>query len=261
MEVIKEMNYKDSFDFKGKIVLVTGGGGGIGKELAHAFSKCDGTIVVADILQNKAKEAAEELRDADGTAEWITTDISSLESIKNMISYTVEKFGKLDILLNNAGLNIRKPAIEFTETDWEKIISVNLKGAFFVAQESGKQMIKQQKGKIINIASDGAFLATANLAIYQTSKAGVAHFTKVLAKEWAPYHINVNAIGPGYVITEMTKKFLEDQKIHDELLKKIPLGRFATPKDVASVALFLASPLADYITGQTIFVEGGRLLY
>jgi 2-deoxy-D-gluconate 3-dehydrogenase len=255
------MNNNPIFNFHGKNILITGGANGLGEGFARAFARARGYVIIADVDFDAALKTATDIQSTGGRAYPVQVDVSKKESIIRMLGEIISKFKKIDILMNNAGINIRKPAINFSEEDWDKIISVNLKGAFFVAQEVGKKMLDQRNGKIINTSSDGAFLVTPNLLIYQASKAGVSHFTKVLAKEWAPYQINVNAIAPGYVITEMTKEFLKNKKIHNELLKKIPLGRFATIEDISGVALFLASNLADYITGQTILVEGGRVLY
>jgi len=255
----KEFKYKNTFNFRGKTILITGGGSGIGRELANAFAECRGQIVIVDIFLDKAQATANEVNMTGGASFSIQADVSKIEDIKNMVKKTIEYYGKIDILLNNAGVTIRKPAEEFTENDWDKIMNVNLRGSFFVAQEVGKQMIKQNNGKIINIASDDAIRGHSTLAIYSASKAGVVAFTKVLAKEWAKYNINVNAIGPGYLLTELTKDLLVNKQKCKDILSEIPAGRLGTTKDVAGIALFLASDIASYITGQTIYVEGGRL--
>jgi len=254
------LKYKNIFNFKEKVILITGGGGDIGKEFARAFTQCGGKTIVADISLEKAQEVSNEMTGYSGASFPVQVDVSNIESIKLMIKKVMENFGKIDILLNHAGINIRKPAVEFTEDDWVKIIDINLKGAFFVAQEVGKEMIKQKKGKIINTASVSAVRGHPNLAIYAASKGGIVQFTKVLANEWAEFNINVNAIGPGYVLTNQTKPLLNNKEKYNSILNRIPMGRLATPTDIAGVALFLASDLSDYITGQTIFVEGGRLI-
>jgi len=254
------MMYKDAFNFKEKVVLITGGGGDIGKEFARAFTECEGKTVIADISLEKAQEVSDEMINYGGISFPIQVDVTNIGSIEVMVKKVLKKFGKIDILLNHAGINIRKPAIEFTEDDWVKVISVNMKGEFFVAQEVGKYMIKQKKGKIINTASVSAVRGHPNLAIYAASKGGIVQFTKVLANEWAKFNINVNAIGPGYLLTEQTKSLLDDKEKYHSILNKIPMGRLGIPADIAGVALFLASELSNYITGQTIFVEGGRLI-
>jgi len=217
-------------------------------------------VVIADIFEEKAQTVTNGLNKNGGISFSIQVDITEIESIKNMIKKTIEYCGKIDILLNTAGVNVRKPAKEFTENDWDKIINVNLKGAFFVSQEIGKQMIQQNNGKIINISSDDAEIGHSTLSIYSASKAGVVAFTKVLAKEWAKYNINVNSIGPGYILTELTKDLLKNKQKYNSILSEIPAGRLGTTQDVAKTALFLASEFACYITGQTIFVEEGRLI-
>jgi len=150
------MMYKDAFNFKEKVVLITGGGGDIGKEFARAFTECEGKTVIADISLEKAQEVSDEMINYGGISFPIQVDVTNIGSIEVMVKKVLKKFGKIDILLNHAGINIRKPAIEFTEDDWVKVISVNMKGEFFVAQEVGKYMIKQKKGKIINTASVSA---------------------------------------------------------------------------------------------------------
>lgn len=256
----KKFKYKNAFDFNGKTILITGGGSGIGKECANAFAECGGEVVIADIFGEKAQTVADEVKKNGGISFSIQVDVTEIESIKNMVKKAMEHCDKIDIFLNTAGVNVRKPAEDFTENDWDKIISVNLKGAFFVSQEVGKQMIKQNHGKIINISSDDAEIGHSTLCIYSASKAGVVAFTKVLAKEWAKYNINANSIGPGYILTELTKDLLKNKQKYDSILSEIPAGRLGTTQDVAKAALFLASEFADYITGQTIFVEGGRLI-
>jgi NAD(P)-dependent dehydrogenase (short-subunit alcohol dehydrogenase family) len=253
--------YRNALNFKGKVVLVTGGASGIGKEFAYAFSECGADVVIADINIEKAKIVANNLMNKDRIIHPIKVDISNIIDIRSMVQDSVQKFGKIDILLNNAGVNIRKLAVDYNEEEWDKIISINLKGAFFVAQEVGKQMMKQGCGKIINTASDDAEIGHSTLSIYSASKAGLVSLTKVLAKEWAKYKISVNAIGPGYLLTELTKPLLDNKEKYDFILSEIPMGRLGTPEDIAGVALFLASKLSDYITGQTIYVEGGRLIH
>ena len=257
---IKKKNYKEVFNFEGKVILITGGGGTIGKEFARAFSECGGKIAIADISPKKAKKISNEIVDCGGISIPIQVDVSKIDSIGEMVEKVIKKFGKIDILLNHAGINIRKAAKEVTEDDWTKIIDVNLKGNFFIAQKVGRQMIKQKKGKIINTASVSAVRGHPNLAIYAASKGGIVQFTKVLANEWAKFNINVNAIGAGYTLTDQTKYLLSDKKKYNTILSKIPMKRLGCPRDIANVALFLASDFSSYITGQTIFVEGGRLI-
>lgn len=254
------MRYKNAFDFKEKVILITGGGGDVGREFARAFAQCGGKTIIADISLKKAQTVSKELSNYGEVSLPVYVDVSNLDSIKSLVQNAIEKFGKIDILLNHAGLNIRKPAVDFTDVDWDKVIDVNLKGEFFVAQEVGKYMIKEKKGKIINTVSVSAVRGHPNLAIYAASKGGIVQFTKVLANEWAKFNINVNAIGPGYLLTEQTKTILNDKEKYYSVLNKIPMGRLGTPADIAGTALFLASDLSDYITGQTIFVEGGRLI-
>lgn len=256
------MKYKNAFDFNGKVVLITGGASGIGQEYSYAFSECGAKVIIADIDIEKAKLVASNLVKINKKNVYpIKVDVSNVSDIKKMVGDIIINFGHIDILLNNAGINIRKLAIEYNEDEWDKIININLKGAFFVAQEVGKLMIRQNEGKIINTASDDAEIGHTTLSIYSASKAGIVALTKVLAKEWAGYHINVNAIGPGYLLTELTKSLLENKEKHNFILSEIPMGRLGTTEDIAGVALFLASHLSDYITGQTIFVEGGRLIH
>ena len=255
------MKYKNSFDFRGKTALITGGASGIGKELSRAFSECGAKVIIADIDIEKAELVAHELIKKSKIARPIKVNISNNKEIKRMVCDIVKEFGQIDILLNNAGVNIRKLAIEYTEDEWDKIIDINLKGAFFVAQEVAKIMMGSGGGKIINTASDDAEIGHSTLSIYSASKAGLVSLTKVLAKEWAKYQINVNAIGPGYLLTELTKPLLSNKKKYDFILSEIPMGRLGTPEDIAGVALFLASQLSNYITGQTIYVEGGRLIH
>lgn len=254
------MKYKNAFNFKEKVILITGGGGDIGKEFARAFTECEGKTIVADISLEKAQEVSSEMNSYGGASLPVQVDVSNIKSIKFMVKKIIEKFGKIDILLNHAGINIRKPAVEFVDVDWEKVINVNLKGEFFVAQEVGKYMIKEKRGKIINTASVSAVRGHPNLAIYAASKGGIVQFTKVLANEWAKFNINVNAIGPGYLLTKQTRPLLDDKEKYNSILNKIPMRRLGTPADIAGAALFLASDLSDYITGQTIFIEGGRLI-
>jgi len=254
------MNYGDLFNFSGKVVLITGGGGSLGQEFGRAFSQCGANVILADINEDRLKECTTELTKEGGKVNYIVTDVTNIDSINNMVNKAVEQFGKIDIFCNHAGINIRKPAVDFTIEDWNKIVDINLKGIFFTAVAVGKIMINQGSGKIINTASVSAARGHLNMALYTMTKGGISQLTKALAHEWAKYKINVNAIGPGYIETNQTRAYLNNPETYKSIVAKIPLGRLGTPQDIAAVELFLASKAADYITGQTIYVEGGRMI-
>jgi 2-deoxy-D-gluconate 3-dehydrogenase len=190
----------------------------------------------------------------------VQTDISKMGDIKNLVDRAVKEFGKIDFLFNNAGIVRRAPSEDFTEKDWDETISTNLKGPFFLAQAVARVMISQKrKGKIINTSSLGAVQGGKRVPAYAASKGGLSQVTKSMANDWAKYNILVNALGPGWVKTELTEPLQQDRERYAEITNRIPLGRWADPGDLMGAAVFLASDASDYITGQTIFVDGGWL--
>ncbi len=254
------MDYRNLLNFEGKSVLITGGTGSMGSEFARAFASCGADVAIADISPAGSEDVLNACRAYGRNACFISVDLLSVTSIENMVSESIANLGKIDILCNHAGFNNRKPAVDFTEKEWDDLIGVDLKAVFFVATTVGRHMIERRTGKIINTASVSAARGHKNLAIYASAKGGIRQMTKVLAHEWAEYGINVNAIGPGYVVTKQTENYVKNPEVFKSLVSHIPIGRLGMPSDMASAVLFLASEGASYITGQTIFIEGGRLI-
>lgn len=244
-------------ELKGKKVLVTGGGKGIGFDIAEAFAKLGADVVIAGRDEATLISAVEELQCYNSKCTFVKADMQQVESIRNMVDFTQEYLGGLDVVVNNAGINIPKPAIEVTEEDWDSVLDTNLKGTFFCAQQAGKYMIPKNKGKIINIVSQMAFVGYIKRSAYCSSKGGAVQLTKALAIEWAPYQIKVNAVAPTFIQTEFTEKMFADKSFYQDVLSRIPLGTLAKPSDVTGAVLFLASDLANFITGETIRVDGG----
>lgn len=246
---------------KDKVAIVTGAGAGIGRAIALLFSEEGATVVVAEILEGRGLETVSLIREKGNQALFIKTDVRDLNEIQRAVSQTVREFGRIDILVNNAGVLQYLPFVQVAEEDWDRIIDINLKGTFFFAQAAAKEMIRARRGgKIINMSSIASEVAIEFQSHYMASKGGVRMLTKGMALELAPYGINVNALAPGTIETEMTRQDLEDPTIREEALEAIPLGRIGTPLDVARAALFLATDESDYITGEMIFVEGGYVI-
>ncbi len=254
------MNFQNPFGFADKVVLITGAGGTIGRDVAKGFAQCGANVIAADLNEETAAVTYNEIQEYQGNHMVIQVDIRDIGSIRSMVSKAVEKYGKIDFLINHAGINNRKDILEYTEEDWDQMCDINLKGVFFVAQIVGAQMVKQKHGKIVNTASVSAIRAKKKLSIYAATKGGVIQLTKAMAHEWASLGLNVNAIGPGYVRTSQTDNLLKDKAKYEELIGKIPQGRFGETEDMVATMLFLCSDLANYINGQTIYVEGGRLV-
>ena len=249
-------------DLKNKIALVTGSRRGIGQGIALALARVGANVVVTDIDQADCQKVVDQIKEIgqDGLA--IKLDVTNKGEVEKAIKMTVEKFGKIDILVNNAGIAQFKPFLELTEADWDRTLDINLKGMFLCSQAAAKEMVKNKYGKIVNIASIASGqvgIGFLNIAHYCASKGGVTALTEALALELAPYGINVNAIGPGVIETPMTQDILADEAGKKGMLMRIPKGRLGQPKDVASAVVFLASDEADYITGVTLFVDGGWL--
>jgi len=245
-----------SMKLRDKIALVTGAGRGIGRAIAIALAKEGASIVVNDVDDRLAEETANEVKAMGCKTLAIRADISSGFEVNRMVETTLRSFGRIDILVNNAGIFSSVPLESMSEDEWDRVMKVNLKGVFLCSQAVVKSMKKQRSGKIVNIGSlaakVGGIFAGAN---YAASKAGVICLTKSLAKQLASYGINVNAVAPGVIETDMTKNWPKDVK--EDFLRQIPLGRFGTPEEVADAVLFLVSDRASYVTGATIDVNGG----
>ena len=240
---------------KGKVALITGAAQGIGKSIALLLARNGADIVVSDINLEKAEETAKEIESMGPKAMAVKVDVGNFKDVEQMVEAILKEFGKIDILINNAGITRDKLILRMTEEDWDSVLNVNLKGTFNCMKAVTRHMAKQRSGKIVSIASVVGEMGNAGQANYSASKAGVIGLTKTIAREFAQRGINVNAIAPGYIETPMTEVLSE--KVKEELKRLIPMERLGKPEDVAEAALFLVSEESNYVTGQVLNVNGG----
>ena len=250
------------FDLSGRIAIVTGGNRGIGFSISRGLAEAGATVVIVNRHKEEGEKAATSLVKEGKKAVAISLDVASDASIQKMTAEVIKKFGKIDILVNNAGIVIRKKAEDYTPQDWETIMNTNLRGVFFCCQTVGREMMRQGKGKIINVSSTVSVVAQPERAVYAISKAGITHLTRLLALEWAKYHINVNAVGPGSTLTDINRTYLKEHpEVLQAFINDIPMGRIGYPDDCAGAAVFLASDASDFITGQLVLVDGGMTIH
>ncbi len=241
-----------------KNAIVTGSARGIGKTIALKMAQAGLNVVVSDVLEEEAEKVAAEFESLGVKAMAVKADVSKPEDVERLIKTTVDAWGSVDYLVNNAGITRDNLAVRMTEKEWDMVIDINLKGTFLCSQYAAKEMMKKRFGRIVNIASVSGVLGTAGQANYASSKAGVIALTKTFARELGKRNICVNAITPGFIVTEMTDQLSE--KVKADYIANIPLKRGGTPEDVANAVNFLISPEAAYITGTVINVSGGLLI-
>jgi NAD(P)-dependent dehydrogenase (short-subunit alcohol dehydrogenase family) len=251
-------DYKGLFDLSGRAAVVTGASGGIGKAIALALAAHGAEVLAAGRNPEKTRETASQAAALGRRAVPFILEITSRQSAEDMAEAAVREFGRIDILVNSAGMNIRKEVLAIAEEDWEQVLGTNLKGVLHCCQAVGKRMVQQRHGKIVNVASISSFLGHPARGAYAASKGGLVQLTRVMATEWAPYHVNVNAVSPAAVDTPFIAGLKKDRQKLDRELERIPLGRIGTPEDVAGAVVFLVSRAADFITGQNLFIDGGR---
>ena len=249
----------DSFSLGNKVALVTGGNRGLGKIFALALAKAGADVVVVGRDEERNMQVVAEIEQLGRKGMGLAADLQKTESIKHMVDQVVDQFGKIDILVNNAGTSATNFALEVTEEEWDAVMDLNVKSLFFCSQAVAKQMKEQGKGKIINISSVVGAVGDVGISPYTASKAAVINLTKSLALEWARFGIQVNAIGPAYIETEMNAVELSNPKVRDKIISKTPMKRLGNPDELEGALLLLASDASSFITGQTIFVDGGWL--
>jgi 2-dehydro-3-deoxy-D-gluconate 5-dehydrogenase len=249
----------DKFHLQNRVALITGAATGLGAAIAVALAEAGAQVACHGNSRSPA-ETCEHIASAGGVAHPLTGDLSLRETPRKLVAQTLERFGRLDILINNAGMIRRSPAVEYSEDDWTTVLEVNLSSVFRLSQLAGRHMIESQRGgKIVNIASLLSFQGGITVPAYAASKGGVAQLTKALANEWAKYGINVNAIAPGYMRTTNTAALQADETRNRQILERIPAGRWGETDDVAGAAVFLSSPASDYVNGHVLVVDGGWL--
>lgn len=249
---------KNLFSLHGKVSIVTGGGRGLGYGIALALAGAGSDLVLAARSKHELERTSQEMiTKTKRKILPLSIDLTKEGEIERLITSVLDEFGRIDVLVNNAGTNIRKPFLEITQQDFDDVAQINLRAIFFLTQAVVNEMMKQKKGKIINIASLASQIGLRNVSAYAASKGGIASLTRSLALELAPYNINVNAIAPGYYQTKMTEALFRDEEGYRWVLSRIPMGRVGVPDDLAGTAVFLASSASDYITGQILFVDGG----
>jgi NAD(P)-dependent dehydrogenase (short-subunit alcohol dehydrogenase family) len=254
------------FDLSGRVALVTGASRGIGRAIAQGLAEAGASIALSSRTQDDLLKAAEEIRALGAHAEAFPTDVSRVAEVQALVRDVLARMGQLDILVNVAGVNRRRPSTEITEEDWDTVLNLNLKGLFFTSQAVGRYWIgshrfaaehNRGKGKIINIGSIAGEMGSRRRAPYTASKSGVPGVTRTLAVEWAAENICVNCVAPGYIETELTKPLFDDPTFSATFHNRVPMGRRGYPVDLVGPAVFLAAPASDYLTGQTIVVDGG----
>jgi NAD(P)-dependent dehydrogenase (short-subunit alcohol dehydrogenase family) len=256
------MNSLKMFELEGKTAIVTGASRGIGKAVAMGFAKAGANLVLVSRNPSALEGVAREVEKTGRKSLKIPADIGNPKDISKVVESTLKVFPRIDILLNNAGISpILSRAEEVKLNEWEEIIRVNLTGTFLLCQAVGKVMIQQEGGKIINMVSVGAVVGFPRQVGYCATKGGILQLTKVLAIEWTRYNIQVNAIGPAYLETELTDGMRKSKIISENLIRRTPMGRFGQPEEVIGAAIFLASDASSYVTGQTLFVDGGWLAF
>lgn len=243
---------------EGKSAVVTGGAAGIGKAIARAFAAEGAGVAICDLDYEGAEKTAQEIRSGEAMVRAYKTDVSDWANVREVAEKIVEAFGAIDVLVNNAGITRDNLIIRMSDEEWKEVLDVNLKGVFNFTKAFVPGMLRRRSGKIISLTSVVGITGNAGQANYAASKAGIIGLTKSLAREFAPRGINVNAIAPGFIKTRMTEALSEQQK--SALVERIPFSRLGEPEDVAKVALFLASELSDYITGQVLVVDGGMIM-
>lgn len=242
---------------RNKNILITGASKGIGKEVALLFANLGANVGLIARNIEELKTLQTEIDKTGGTAYIWSFDLTHVDKIDNVVDSIVSEMGSIDVLINNAGINIAKPAEELTVEDWDKVMDINLKSTFFLSQAVGKHMKVKKKGKIINVSSQMAFVGYFKRSAYSTSKGGMTQMTKALAIEWAENNINVNAIAPTFIQTPMTEKMFENKAFKDDVMSRIPLGRLAKTEDLYGAFIYLASDTSNMVTGHTLVVDGG----
>lgn len=249
----------NQFNMEGKVAIVTGSSTGLGQGMALGLAEA-GADIAGVYHPSDPPTNQEVFKNMGRRFQGIQADLSNISSIGDIIDQTIETFGKIDILVNCAGIIRRSPSVDFTEKDWDDVMNVNLKSLFFLSQAAARQFMKQESGgKIVNIASMLSFQGGIMVPSYTASKSGVMGLTRLLACEWAPHNINVNAIAPGYMATRNTQPIQDDPDRNKQILERIPAGRWGSPDDLQGVVVFLASDASRYIHGYTVAVDGGWL--
>ncbi len=247
------------FSLKGKVILLTGAAGGIGEVLAHGMAMAGATMAMTDLREEQVKEAAARVAAAGGIAEGFAVDVSKLASIRACVDAVAAKFGRIDVLVNCAGINKREGILDVAEETYDKIMAINLKGVFFLSQEVGKRMAKQGSGNVINIGSHNDEAMLGGCSVYGATKSGVVALTRAMAVEWAQLGIRANAISPGHIHTPLTAVTWEHPTRGDYLLDRIAMRRPGRPDDLVGICIMLASDASRYMTGQAYHVDGGCL--
>jgi NAD(P)-dependent dehydrogenase (short-subunit alcohol dehydrogenase family) len=247
------------FRLNGQVVMVTGAVGGIGRAACLSMANAGADLAIVDLDAGRLEELADEIRRMQRRVLALTADVTDKKQVDAAVASAAKHFGRIDALFNNAGIGIRKPFLETTEAEWDRVIAVNLKGAFLVAQAVAKVMAAQRKGSIVNTASIVAFRGRNNVSAYGASKAGVELMSKIMAMELAPLGVRVNSISPGMIETPFTSSFLnaDGARRKDAIGRTIPLGRVGVPDDIVGGVVYLCSPASGYVTGQTIVMDGG----
>ncbi len=247
----------DSFNLQGKSALVTGSASGIGQAIAIAMAEAGADVVCHCRTTGDAAETVAAIEKSGRRAVEVTGDMANRDAPAAVIEAGIDAFGQIDILINNAGMIRRSPAVDYSEEDWATVIEVNLSSVFRMSQAAGRHMVERGSGKIVNIASLLSFQGGITVPAYTASKSGVAGLTKALANEWAKFNVNVNAIAPGYIATNNTAALQADETRNRQILERIPAGRWGRPEDIAGAAVFLSSAASDYLSGHVLVVDGG----
>ena len=248
-----------TFDLRGKVAIVTGGGRGIGRAIALGLAGAGASVVIAGRTAEQLDSVAQEITALGGQVFPVVTDLTVSDQIDRLVEETTKKFGRIDILVNNAARSFLRGLLEPREDGWDKVFDTNVKAAWLLSRAAARVMIEQKGGRIINITTVGAEKAELGMAAYGCSKAALKMLTRCMAREWAPFGILVNAVGPGLTRTDFSKPIWSNPDIAKHVESQLPMGRLAEPEEIVGSVLFLASDLAGYITGHSIYVDGGAL--